>query len=65
MTPTFPITIDWLKSREIEHFNSMAELECNLEDFDSENGEAIATDANGKRVRLRIELLNVIIFELE
>lgn len=65
MTPSFPITIEWIKSREVERFDSMEELECNLENFCSGQGEAIATDANGKRVRLRIDLLSVSIFELE
>lgn len=63
--PEFPITFSWVKTGEKEIFDSLEEIECNVENFDSSTGSALVTDAKGRSVRIRIALLNADIFELQ
>lgn len=63
--PEFPIMFHWLETGEIEGFDSLADIECNIEQFDSDHGEAVVTDAKGRSVRIRVSLLNTELFELK
>jgi hypothetical protein len=63
-TPVFPITFRWKDTGEQEVFESMRDIECNVENLDSDMGEVIITDAYSRPVRIRIVLLNTEIFEL-
>jgi hypothetical protein len=63
-TPAFPITFYWLSTGEVEVFESIMDIECNVEHFDSDERAAEVTDANGRPVRLRVSLLSMEIFEL-
>ncbi len=64
--PEFPIKFHWFKSGEVEEFDSLQDIEWNVEDFDSDadGGEARVTDAKGRSVRIRISVLNTERFEL-
>lgn len=63
--PMFPVTFHWIKTGEVERFDSLQEIECNVEHFDSDVGEAKVIDAMGRPVKMRISLLNAEVFELE
>jgi len=64
--PEFPIKFRWLKSGEVEEFDSLQDIEWNIEDFDSDadGGEASVVDAKGRPVRIRVSLLTTELFEL-
>ena len=64
--PVFPITFHWFKSGRIEEFESLEDIEWNVEDFDSEadGGEASVVVAKGRPVRIRVSLLSMELFEL-
>jgi hypothetical protein len=66
-TPVFPVTFHWLKSGEAEVLESLEDIACNIENFDSDAAadEAIVTDARGRRVRIRLVLLDIEVFELQ
>jgi hypothetical protein len=61
--PIFPIKLIWKESDQIDQFDSVEDVECNLEHFDSQTGEAIVIDALGRNVHLRVFLLNIEVFE--
>jgi hypothetical protein len=63
--PQFPVTFTWTSSGETEVFESLEEIECNVEHFDSSGGAAKVTDAIGRPVRIRVSLLDAEIFELQ
>jgi hypothetical protein len=63
-SPIFPITFRWTKTGEVETFESMKDIECNVEHFDSDAGDAQVTDAKGRTVRIRIFMLDAETFEL-
>ncbi len=63
-SPVFPITFHWLATCEVEAFESTKEIECNVENFDSDSGAAEVTDAQRRPVHIRISLLNLEVFEL-
>ncbi len=67
MTPEFPITVTFHEDGEIWVLDSIAELACNLEWFDSDDPEenASVTDATGRPVRIKVENLDVLVFELQ
>ena len=62
----FPIQFRWVRSGEVEQFDSLEDVEWNVEDFDSDSdgSEARVTDAKGRAVRIRISVLSTEIFEL-
>ena len=66
MQPTFPVTVRFEKDGEDWVFDSIKELACSLEWFDSDDPEqnARVTDALGRAVRLKVEELEVTTFEL-
>ena len=56
---SFPLTVT-LENGKSETYESIEDLECNLEDFDSETQAGCkAIDANGRPVRLKLEVLNL------
>jgi hypothetical protein len=59
--PLFPLTVQW-SSSEAEVFQDANDIECNLEDFDSENKRSSVSvkDSLGRPVRLKVEALEVI-----
>lgn len=63
-SPVFPITFHWLATGEVEAFESIKDIECSVENFDSDTGAAKVVDAQGLRVRIRVSLLNLEAFEL-
>jgi hypothetical protein len=63
--PQFPIEFHWVNTGEIEAFDSIEDIELNIEDFDSDLGEAIVKDALGRTLRLRVSLLNVEAFSVK
>jgi len=59
MQPQFPISVRF-ENGEIESYASVDDLICNLEDFDSDvNTDCEARDARGRRVRLKLKLLEL------
>lgn len=62
--PIFPITFRWAKTGEVETFESLKDIECNVEHFDSDARDAEVTDAKGRPVRIRVSLLDTETFEL-
>jgi hypothetical protein len=59
MQPEFPISVRF-ENGEIESYDDLDELIYNLEDFDSEvNIDCEARDALGRRVRLKLKLLEL------
>jgi hypothetical protein len=52
---------------EVESFDDAAELACNLEWFDSADPaeQAAVEDSLGRRVRLKVEQLKIVVLELE
>lgn len=63
--PQFPLTVHWA-SGESESFEDTADLECNLEFFDSESEPEIkVVDNQGRLVALKIEALEVIQLQLK
>lgn len=65
--PEFPITVSSLARGENYTFADAAELVTKLERFDSADPheEAIVLDKSGRKVRLKVEKLQLEIFELE
>jgi hypothetical protein len=63
--PQFPILIEWLETGESESFDSLVEIEQNVEDIDSERSHVNVFDRRRRRVRLRIDTLATEIFELQ
>ena len=59
--PIYPLTVRW-SSSESEVFQNENDIECNLEDFDSEKkrNNAAVFDSLGRPVRLRVQALEVI-----
>ena len=59
--PLYPLTVRWSPS-ESEVFQDENEVECNLEEFDSENGRNndAVFDNLGRSVRLRVQSLEII-----
>ena len=56
MQPEFPIYVRF-ENGEIESYDDLEELICNLEDFDSDlDKDCEARDAVGRRVRLKLKL---------
>ena len=59
MRPEFPISVRF-ENGEIESYNDIEELIHNLEDFDSDlDQDCEARDAVGRRVRLKLKLLEL------
>ena len=59
VTPEFPIYVRF-EDGEVENYDSVEDLIHNLEDFDSDvNTDCEATDARGRRVRLKLQLLEL------
>lgn len=59
MQPEFPISVRF-ENGEIESYNDLEELIHNLEDFDSDMApDCEARDAIGRRVRLKLKLLEL------
>lgn len=59
MQPEFPISVRF-ENGETESYNDVEELIHNLEDFDSDVAtDCEATDAIGRRVRLKLKLLEL------
>jgi hypothetical protein len=59
MQPEFPISVRF-ENGEIESYNDLEELIHNLEDFDSDMAtDCEARDATGRRVRLKLQLLEL------
>lgn len=64
--PTFPVTVGFEEDGEEWTFDSIEEMACSLEWFDSDDPEENATvrDAHGRAVRIKVERLEVKVFEL-
>ena len=62
--PEFPLTINWLKTGEVEVFQSKDELVCNLEYFDSSYKFVSTKDYRDRDVKLIIAKLEIIVFEI-
>jgi hypothetical protein len=59
MQPEFPISVRF-EDGEVESYDSVEDLIHNLEDFDSDvNTDCEARDARGRRVRLKLQLLEL------
>lgn len=59
MHPEFPISVRF-ENGEVESYDSIEDLVLNLEDFDSDvNTDCEARDALGRRVRLKLQLLEL------
>ena len=59
MQPQFPIYV-WFENGEVESYDDVEDLIFNLEDFDSDvNTDCEARDARGRRVRLKLVLLEL------
>jgi hypothetical protein len=59
MQPEFPISVRF-ENGEIESYDDLDELIHNLEDFDSDlDTDCEARDAFGRRVRLKLKLLEL------
>ena len=59
MQPEFPISVRF-ENGEFETYDSVEDLIHNLEDFDSDvNTDCEARDARGRRVRLKLVLLDL------
>ena len=59
MEPQFPVTVTF-EDGSIERYESIRDLECNLEEFDSSKDTCCqVNDANGRRVILVLHLLKV------
>ena len=59
MQPEFPISVRF-EDDEIESYDDIEDLIHNLEDFDSEvNTDCEVRDARGRRVRLKLQLLEL------
>ena len=65
--PEYPIQVLFKEDGESWILNDEDELANNLEWFDSEGADenAAVTDKNGRAVRLKVEKLELIIFELK
>lgn len=60
----FPITV-FFENGEITLYESIEDLELNLEDFDSDRSpECTAQDNEGRKIRLKIHLLKLQTLEL-
>jgi hypothetical protein len=59
MKPEFPIYVRF-ENGEVEEYEDVEHLICNLEDFDSEiDTDCDARDARGRPVRLKLKLLDL------
>lgn len=59
----FPLTLTW-EDGSIQMFKDIADIECNLEDFDSASEtQSILQDANGCLVKLRVSMTWIQILE--
>ena len=59
MQPEFPISVRF-ENGEVESYDSVEDLIFNLEDFDSDvSTDCEARDARGRRVRLKLKLLEL------
>jgi hypothetical protein len=59
MQPEFPIFVRF-ENGEVESYESVEDLIHNLEDFDSDlNMDCEATDVWGRKVRLKLKLLDL------
>jgi hypothetical protein len=59
MEPEFPIYVRF-ENGEVEGYDDVEDLIHNLEDFDSDlNTDCEARDARGRRVRLKLHLLEL------
>jgi hypothetical protein len=59
MEPAFPISVRF-ENGEIERYDDVKHLIHNLEDFDSDvNTDCEVRDARGRRVRLKLKLLDL------
>ena len=56
--PQFPFRMSWIQTGEIEVYENIKELVCNLEDFDTgvDGHEASVTDALGRKVHLVVKI---------
>jgi len=62
--PKFPISVTF-EDRSVERYESIHDLECNLEEFDSnKDTQCSVTDAEGRSVVLVIRLLKVVEFRI-
>lgn len=63
--PEFPITVQF-EDGDTWILESVEEVECSLEWFDTDaEGDAVrVTDKHGRRVRLKVDALRLIVFEL-
>lgn len=66
MKPTFPLRIEF-DDGDVWTLATSEEVACNLEWFDTEDGDDSARvhDATGKSVRLKVEAFEVLILELK
>ena len=59
MQPEFPISVRF-EDGEVESYDDVEDLVFNLEDFDSDvDTDCEARDARGRRVRLKLQLLEL------
>lgn len=65
--PEFPIKVVFEEGEETWIFNNEKELATSLEWFDNDDLDehAVVTDNQGRAVRIRVEKLELIVFELE
>jgi|GEM_PF-3346685 len=66
MKPEFPIVVRFAELQEEWVFEDKAELACTLEWFDSNDvsEKSQVLDAKGRRVTVKVERLQLLVFEL-
>jgi hypothetical protein len=63
--PRFPITVKFHEDDETWTLLDLNDAACNLEWFDSDDGQAEVIDSEGRPVRLKVQALEVVVCELE
>jgi hypothetical protein len=65
--PKYPLTVKFENDYEKLVFNDESETACTLEFFDSEDPDekVTVTDASGQPVRLKVEMLEVLLCEIK
>jgi hypothetical protein len=64
-TPEFPLRIEWIETGEVEYFESLTDIERNVEEIDTAKKQTRVFDGRGRPVRLRVVALNTEVCELE
>lgn len=64
-SPLYPLTVHWLRENETEVFATPELAEMDLEFFDTDDGEALVTDREGRLVDLKIDFLEIVKCELK